>query len=214
MFGKNKVATLVAEFLGTFALVSVVFAMVSRASFPFFAASAAAATLAIMVLVIGSVSGSHINPAVTVGLWSIKKVETTTALAYIAVQMAAGFTALRVNQWLMDYTLPGATSLGWDWKVVTAEAIGTFLFTFGIAAAVYKAYDGLQQAVAIGGALFVGILAASIGAAGALNPAVALGLNTWTVSYAVAPLIGAVLGMNLYARLFAEPVRSANHKKR
>ena len=205
MFGKKKIAMLVAEFLGTYALASAVLAMASRTSFPFFGAAAAGIALALMVLVIGSTSGSHINPAVTFGLWTLRKVPTNQAAAFIAVQMAGGFVALRTNQYLMNEVFENTATTNWDWRVVLAEAIGTFVFTFGIAAAVYKAYEGAQLAATIGASLFVGVLLASFGAAGALNPAVALGVNSWSASYIVAPLVGAAIGMNLYKYLFAAP---------
>jgi glycerol uptake facilitator-like aquaporin len=110
--------------------------------------------------------------------------------------------------------LPDLAETGWDWRIVLAEIIGTFLFTFGIAAAIYNKYEGGRQAAAIGASLFVGILAASFAANGVLNPAVAVGLNSWSVSYAVAPLVGSILGMNLYARLFAPAEVVAKSRKK
>ena len=204
----------VAEFLGTFALASSVLAIVVGLNFPIFAAITAGLTLAVMVLVIGPVSGSHINPAVTVGLWTLKKVSTSTAVVYIVAQLLGGVTALRLNEHLLDRNLPKLAEAGWDWRIVLAEALGTFLFTFGIAAAVYNKYEGGRQAAAIGASLFVGILAASFAANGVLNPAVAIGLNSWSLSYAVAPLVGAILGMNLYARLFAPAEVTVKSRKK
>jgi glycerol uptake facilitator-like aquaporin len=212
MFGRKKVAMLVAEFLGTYALASAVLAAVSRTTFPFFGAATAGLTLAVMVLVIGAASGAHINPAVTLGLWSIRKVPTMQALAYIIVQLAAGMAAFRVNQYMIGEALPNLAKSQWDWKVFTAELIGTLVFSFGIAAAVYSVYEGGKLAAAIGGSLFVGVLVASFGANGILNPAVAAGLNSWSAAYALGPLVGAVLGMNLYAQIFA-PQPAASRAK-
>lgn len=202
MFGRQKIAMVVAEFLGTFALASAVLAMAGRTSFPFFGAAAAGLTLAAMVLVIGNTSGSHINPAVTLGLWTLKKVPTMQAVMFIAAQMLGGAVAWRLNEYLLDQALPSLAKSNWEWRVFIAEAIGTFIFTFGIAAAVYNGYKGGQLAATIGVSLFVGALIASFGAAGALNPAVALGIRSWSAAYAVAPLVGSVIGMNLYARVF------------
>lgn len=207
MFGRKKVAMLVAEFLGTYALASAVLAMAGRTSFPFFGAAVAGATLAVMVLVIGSTSGSHVNPAVTLGLWTLRKVPTKQAVVFIAAQMLGGFVALRTNQYLMNQIFENTASENWDWRVVLAEVIGTFIFTFGIAAAIYKNYEGGQLAATIGASLFAGVLLASFGSAGALNPAVALGINSWSASYIIAPFVGAVLGMNVYKYVFAVPER-------
>lgn len=211
MFGRKQIAMAVAEFLGTFALASAVLAMVGRTSFPFFPAVAAGLTVAVMVLVIGSISGAHINPAVTFGLWTLKKVPAPQAIMFIAAQLLAGLAALRFNEYLLDQTLPSLAKNGWDWRVVLAEGAGTLLFTFGIAAAIYSKYEGGKLAAAIGGSLSIGILLAAFGATGALNPAVALGVNSWSISYVVAPLIGAAVGMNLYAYLFV-PEKKASRK--
>jgi hypothetical protein len=42
-----------------------------------------------------------------------------------------------------------------------------------------------------------------VAANGALNPAVAYGINSWSLAYAIGPIVGAIIGMNLYAILFA-----------
>lgn len=199
MFGRNKVAMIVAEFLGTYALASAVL-MVAGA---FFGGATAGLTLAVMVLVIGAISGAHINPAVTIGLWSIRKVPTIQASIFVAAQMLAGFAAFAVNQYLLDTALPNIAKVGWDWRVVIGETLGALIFGFGIAAAVYSAYEGGRLAAAIGGSLFVGILVASAGSNGILNPAVAVGLNSVSASYLIAPVVGVVAGMNLYAQVFA-----------
>lgn len=212
MFSKNKVAMLVAEFVGTFALTSAVFAAASTTTSPFFGGAAAGLTLAVLVLIIGMKSGAHVNPAVTLGLWSVRKFPTSQAIVYIAVQMLGGLTALRVNEYLTDQVLENTAAAAWDWRVATAEIIGTFIFTFGIAAAVYGAYEGGKLAAAIGGSLFVGVLIASFASIGALNPALALGVNSWSAAYVIAPLLGAILGMNTYALLFA-PEKAARKKR-
>lgn len=203
MFDRKKVAMCLAEFLGTYALASTVLAISGRTAFPFFGAATAGATLAVMVLVIGPTSGAHINPAVTLGLWTLRKIATAQAVVFIAMQMLAGYAALHVNEYLIHQVFTNTAKVAWDWRVVLAEVIGTFIFTFGIAAAIYQKYEGGQLAATIGMALFVGVLMASFGSSGVLNPAVALGINSWSASYIVAPLVGSVLGMNLYARVFA-----------
>jgi hypothetical protein len=51
--------------------------------------------------------------------------------------------------------------------------------------------------------LFVGVIVASVGSAGLLNPALALGLRSWGTVYVLGPLVGGLLGVNLYYLLFA-----------
>jgi len=51
----------------------------------------------------------------------------------------------------------------------------------------------------VGSSLLFGVLIASFtGAAGILNPAVALALNFFTIAYIFAPILGALIGFNLY----------------
>lgn len=204
MFGRRKIAMVVAEFIGTFTLASAVLAMSGRTSFPFFVATAAGTTLALMVLVIGSVSGGLINPAVTVGMWTLRKITTTAAVVFIAAQMLGGLVAWRFNEYLLDSPLKNTAGEKFDWRILVAEAVGTFIFTFGVAAAVYQGYRGLKRAVTMGASLSLGILIATFASNGALNPAVAVGVHSWSLAYVVGPLVGAVLGMNLYAMVFAD----------
>lgn len=42
---------------------------------------------------LGHLSGGHFNPAVTLGVWAARKVETSAVLPYIATQLVAGLVA-------------------------------------------------------------------------------------------------------------------------
>lgn len=209
MFGRKTVAAVGAEFLGTAVLASAVLAMAGRTNFPFFTAAAAGLTLMLMVLVIGATSGAHINPAVTLGQWTLRRIDTGRAAMYILAQMAGGFAAWQLNEYLLDQPLQNMAATSFDWRLFTAEAVGTFVFTFGIAAALYQAYDNLQLAVTMGGSLFLGVLIATFASTGTLNPAVALGVRSWSWAYVTGPVVGAVVGMNAYRWLWAPPVRAA-----
>jgi glycerol uptake facilitator-like aquaporin len=208
MFGREKIAMVVAEFIGTFSLVSVVLAMIGRTNFPFFAAAAAGATFGLMTLLVGAASGAHLNPAVTIGMWTLKRIETVKALIYIAAQMFGGFVAWTLSEYLLNQSLRNIANSSFDWRVLTAEAVGAALFTFGVAATLLQGYRGLRQAFAVGGSLALGIVIASFGGNGLINPAVALGVQSWSFAYVAGPVLGAIVGMNLYAFLFAgQPLR-------
>lgn len=214
MFSKPKVAAIAAEFLGTFMLSFAVLSVVLRTSFPFFGALTAGLTLAVLVLVIGKASGAHVNPAVTLGLWSQKKIDTAQSIVYIAAQLLGGLVAVRAAERLIDpQPLLSLTTGGFESKVIIAEALGAFIFTFGIAAAVSNLYDGGKLAATIGGSLFLGIMVASLASNGVLNPAVAIGISSWSWSYAVGPLLGAVLGMSTYNLMFANTKLAKKSKK-
>jgi len=208
MFGRQKIAMITAEFLGAGTLALAVFSMTRFTGIiSLFPALAAGLTAGLMVLVIGKTSGAHINPAVTYGLWTIRKISTAQAVVYITAQMLGGVGAWMLLKYLTidsQFPLVDIAGKNIDAKVIIAEAIGTFVFIFGVAAAVYQKYEGVQRAVTIGTSLTLGILVASIFSNGVINPAVAVGIRSFNVSYVVGPLIGAAVATNLYALLFAD----------
>ena len=207
MLSKPRVATLLAEFVGTFTLASAVLAVVTRETFVFFPALVAGLVLLVMVLVIGPISGAHINPAVTVGLWTQRMIGSVRALTYIVAQLLGGYAAIQLAQWYQNTTFDGIAGTSVDVRIMVAEAIGAAIFGLGIIAAVQRGYDGAKQAVAIGFSLTLGILVASLGSNAVINPAVAVGLNSVSVSYLLAPVVGMVAGMAVYTSLFAQTVK-------
>lgn len=183
------------EVFGTFALTLVV-TLSLAGSFLVSTPVLAALTLGLFVYSIGHISGTHLNPAVTIGAWSIKKISNTDALFYIVSQFVGAAIALFV----VSMTV-GAPQLvvSNSWTIALAECLGTFFFTFGIASVVYgKTHDALSGVV-VGGSLLLGIaIAALIGSNGVLNPAVAFGIGSFNLTYIVAPIVGSVLGMQKY----------------
>lgn len=205
MFRKNKLAMLVSEFLGTGALALMVLAMSrSQLALPYFIGSAAALTVAIMVVALAGISGAVFNPALTVGLWSVRKLKTLQALSYIVAQFAGAAVAWYLFVYftkLDDVKNNGA----YDGRVLVAEVLGTFVFAFTVAAAIYQRLSLGLKAFMVGGGLLAGVLIASLGSNGLLNPAVALSLHQWGWgTYVLGPVLGAVLGFNLYNLLFVE----------
>lgn len=203
MFSREKIAQLVAEFLGTATLAVAVYSMAARTSFPLFAGLAAGLTLGVMTMVIGAVSGAHLNPAVTLGLWSTRKIKTVTAILYIAVQLLGGLAAWALLKYFLGHSLESLAGTKFEWKVFIAEAVGAMIFVFGVASAVYQKYEGGRAAFTVGASLTIGVLVASMASNGLINPAVALGLQSWSWAYATGPLVGAIIGANLYSLLFA-----------
>ncbi len=94
---------LAAEFIGTFWLVlGGCGSAVLAAAFPQlgigFAGVALAfgLTLLTMVYTIGGISGCHINPAVTVGLWAGNRFKGSDVIPYIIMQVIGGIVAAGV----------------------------------------------------------------------------------------------------------------------
>jgi glycerol uptake facilitator-like aquaporin len=212
MFNKKRVIALLAEFVGTYVLGSVVLAVLTRSSLPFFAAVAAGITLAALVLTLGPVSGAHLNPAVTVGLLSLRKISIPISATYLIAQVAGGYAALQVNSYLLNSTVQNLADKSWNWRIVIAEGLGAVVFTLGVAAALSRSHDKSARAAIIGASLFIGILIASFSSAGMVNPAVAVATGNVSLGYLVAPLFGGVIGMNVYKYAFALPEARAVRK--
>lgn len=204
MFGKSKLALVVAEFFGAATLTAVVLAISkSGVGFPYFIAIGMAMAVAVMLLTVGSVRDVSFNPAITIGLWTNRKVGTLNAVLAIAGQMLGALAAWQTYEYLTEAPLQGVASGEFDWRVFAAEAIGTFMLGLAVSAAVYYKYEAGRAAATIGGGLFLAIVLASVASNGLVNPAVALGVQSWSYAYVLGPIVGAVLATNLYAMLFA-----------
>ena len=156
--------------------------------------------LLLFVYSLSHVSGTHINPAVTLGLLSLGKIEIKQSLGYLLAQFAGASAAIGLVVLTIGTTPPvGAEE---SLTVFLAELIGMTLFTFGIASVVFGKVHEAMGGVVIGGSLLLGItLAVLLGSNGILNPAVALALGSFNVVYVAGPIIGSMLGMWLYRPL-------------
>lgn len=200
---RRKIAMVVAEFLGT-AILAAVFLAVSKSNvgIPYFVSLLAGLTIAAGTLMFGAVSGAHFNPIVTIGLWTTRRIKTLPALAYLAAQFVGGMVAYILYTYFVNNTLENVGE--YDSRVLVAEAVGALIFSMGWAATVYHKMEGGKAAFVVGAAFTVGIIVASIASAGLLNPAVALGMHSWVWgTYVLGPVLGGVIGFNLYALLFA-----------
>lgn len=201
---RSRIAMLLAEFLGT-AVLATVAINVSRSQIGigYFVAIAVGGALAFLIMAFGPTSGGHFNPAVTIGLWTLRQVNTIKAVAYVVVQMLGGLAAWQLAEYFINQPLQSIANTEFDWRILVAEAIGAAVFTMVIAAAVYQKYVGGRAAAVIGGGLFMGIVTASLASNAVINPAIALANQSWSWAYAAGPIIGAVIGMNLYVLVFA-----------
>jgi glycerol uptake facilitator-like aquaporin len=212
MFTKQKIAMVVAELLGTFVLTYVVLAvMVSNIGIGYFIALAAGLSLGLLVLLLGGVSGAVLNPAVTVGLWTARQLRTYQALVYLFVQLAGGILAYLLFRYVSGNDLDQREIVKFDVKAMIAEALGASVLAMGYAAATYQNLLSGIKAFVIGAAFTIGvILAASHGVAGYINPATAWGTHALDFTqwgsignFVLGPILGAVIGVNLYNLLFA-----------
>lgn len=199
---RHKIAMLMAEFLGTAVLTIVALSVTTNIANPYFMALAVGLALAALVGMFGGVSGAHFNPAITIGLLSCRRIKVLPAIVYAAVQLLGGLVAYALFTYLTGHHVKNNGN--YDSRILVSEAVGAFIFAMGWAATLYNKYEGGKAALVVGASLMVGILAASFVSSGVVNPAVALGVRSWVWgTYVLGPVLGAVIGFNLYALLFA-----------
>ena len=146
----------VAEFIGAGTLSLAVLLSVSTELGTLATPILAALVLGLFVYTIGGVSGCHINPAVTLGVYARGKIKLAQTVGYIVAQCLGAFAAiLIVSNTVMDlsgYTMTTPESM----SVFIAEFIGMTLFTFGIASVAFGKVSQVASGVVIGGSLLFG----------------------------------------------------------
>jgi aquaporin Z len=80
----------IAEFLGTLSLVYVVLATGQPI--------AIGLALALIIMVIGGISGAHVNPAVSFTMYLMGKLSQEDLMPYIIAQVSGGLVALQLHK--------------------------------------------------------------------------------------------------------------------
>jgi len=205
MFRVNRavVAPVLAEFVGTGVLVMVALILGQTTAVSYFIATSLAVAAAAVYLVFSGVSGAHTNPAITFGMWTARRIGTLRGITYVAAQLLGGLVAWQLFQYLTNHTLP-AKAVSFSTPVWLAEVVGTGVLALAFTAAMNKGVETLNSAVSVGGAYFVGILISATASAGYINPAIALGSRAWSAAYVLGPLVGGLVGVNLYHYFFSD----------
>lgn len=155
----NTINIVMAELIGTFIL-TLVALLTLQNIMPLYVGL----TLALLVFGIGTVSGAHVNPAVTFGLWAAQKVKSILVPFYWGAQLLGAMGAVVV------LSLVSGGNLALDFghfgqfyqNIFAVELIGTAVFLFGF----YLVLNRLDlsaghKALGVGLSLMVGILVAS-----------------------------------------------------
>ncbi len=191
----------IGEFIGTFALSGIVLIAIAAPQLVSLGAPILAALiLGLLVYVIGHVSGAHFNPAITIGILSLKKIGWQTALFYIISQFAGAALAILVAKGFNIGQIGG--DIPNNLRIALAEAAGGAVFGFGVASVVYGRVSSSLNGVVVGGSLLMGLtFAAVLGAGGLVNPAVAFTIGAFNLAFALGPIVGVVIGMQAYKYL-------------
>jgi MIP family channel proteins len=210
---------LAAEALGTFGLVFIGAAVVVvNGGFPnsgiglLGIALAHAVVLSVMITATMTISGGHLNPAVTIGLLATRRVDPVSAAAYIAAQLVAACVAAYLVQLLLPVAAVRNAMLGVPViasSITLQQAIGIELvLTFFLMSAVFGTAVS-PDAPRVGGfgiglVLLFDILVGGPLTGAAMNPARAFGpaavSGEWVghLVYWIGPIAGALLAALLW----------------
>jgi len=210
---------LVAEALGTFGLVFIGCAVVVvNGGFPnsgiglLGIALAHAVVLSVMITATMTISGGHLNPAVTVGLLVTRRIDFRSAVAYVLTQLAAACVAAYLVKLLLPPAAVRNAMVGVPiiaGSVTWSQAIGLELvLTFFLMCAVYGTAVS-PDAPRVGGfgiglVLLFDILVGGPLTGAAMNPARAFGpavvSGEWVghLAYWIGPIAGAILAALLW----------------
>jgi MIP family channel proteins len=216
----------VAEALGTFMLVAVGpgAVMVAAKTHAFGHTGVALAFGLVVTLIVassGHLGGAHVNPAVTIGFWSVRRFPGRQVLPYIVAQCVGAIAASAALGWILGPVgnfgatvpaLPLAQSF-------TVEAGFTAILGFVImGVATDERTPAAVAPFAIGATVFAGALVTGPLTGGSFNPARTLGPaiigDIWTAHwlYWVAPVVGMVAAMHLYELLRVASALSASRE--
>ncbi|MET0812951.1 MAG: aquaporin [Microbacterium sp.] len=193
-----------AELVGTFIFVFAIIAAVNNAD-TVLAALAIGFALMIMVYATGHISGAHLNPAVSVGVWLRGAIDVAGMLFYIVAQLVGAALAALVSLALFPVA---SESLQVDiGPAFLVEALWTFVLVYVVLnVATSKDHPNNSfYGLAIGSTVFVGAVGFGSVSGGGFNPAVALGLaitgqfawgSYWL--YLVAPIVGGAVAAVIF----------------
>lgn len=223
----NKPQKLVAEFIGTFALIFAGVGSICADQFLRTSGQAGVGLLGIalahglaigiMVTALGHISGGHFNPAVTIGFWVTRKLSTFDTLAYWVAQLAGATAAayllrrLPLEVWsAVQLGTPDLASGISRTSGMIFEAVMTFFLVLVVFATAVDPRGAFNKIAgfAIGLTITMGALFGGPFTGAALNPARAFGpalaANHWTNHgvYWIGPLAGGVAAGWLYDILF------------
>jgi MIP family channel proteins len=217
---------LTAEFLGTFALIFFGAGSIcadqylhSTGGIGLLAiALAHGLAIAIMVSALGHISGGHFNPAITIGFWVTKRMNTLDVILYWVAQLAGAVAAAFLLKAVVPEETWRAVALGTPELVrdfprlsgMVLEAVTTFFLVLMVFATAVDEKGTFRSIAgfAIGLSITLGILVAGPFTGAALNPARSFGpalasshWANWGV-YWVGPLAGGFLAGLLYDSLY------------
>ncbi len=224
----NAYKKYIAELVGTFALVFVAAGSVCADFYlrrsggqglGLLGISIAFGVVVIAIIYVTSyISGSHVNPAVTVSFWITKRMDPNTAIMYIISQIAgAALAGLALRTLFPDAlkTVYLGTCILSSGVSVTRGILMEFIITFLLVFTIYgtlvdrRATPGFAG-IAIGLVVLFGSMIGGTISGGAMNPvrafgpAIASGQFTHHYVWWIGPILGGIAAAVVYDKIFAE----------
>lgn len=212
---------LAAEFIGVAVFVfigagSVVAnAMTTGALGPLGIALAHGLAMGLIVSATLSISGGHMNPAVTFGLWIARKIDGRNAVLYVIAQLLGAVVGAALllavfpgpSVKAVSYGTPLLSAITTFWHGVFLEAILTFLLVSAVFGTIVSRQAPKIAGWGVGIAILVDVLVGGHATGAAMNPARAFGpaIVSWTLSgqvvYWLGPLLGALVAALVWTRI-------------
>ncbi len=223
---------LVAEFIGTFWLVlggcgsAVLAAAYPELGIGFVGVSIAfGLTVVTMAYAIGHISGCHLNPAVSIGLWAGGRFDKKELLPYIATQVIGGIAGASILYLIASgksgFEIGGFAANGYGahspggYSMISAlviEIVMTFMFLIIILGATHskapKGFAGLAIGLGLTLIHLISIPVTNTSVNPARSTSQALFVGDWAVGqlwlFWVAPIVGAILAGLVYKYISPE----------
>ena len=207
---KITVPALLAEFIGTYALVLFGCGAIILSELENFPSVLIplifGLTITIFVYLLGRFSGAHFNPAVTIGFVLNKEISIKDSIFYITTQILGACLASQTHEIVFGRTHNfGVTTLSVNTtQGFFMEALCTGLLMFVILLVTRK--ENNIYGIAIGGTVFISALLIGDYTGGSLNPARSLGpaLISGDIEdilfYIFAPITGSMISTRLYLK--------------
>jgi len=172
--------------------------------------------LSLAVSMTMAISGGLVNPALTIGLWSIGKLDSRDTGVYVGAQVIGAVVAGGLLKLVMPGNVGALRNIAYGTPTVYAtlttshaiaiEAILTFVLMSAVMATVVSAkapkIGGFGVGLTLIPAIMVGgpLTGAALNPARAFGPAIASGEWTGQAIWWIGPIIGAVLAAQLWGR--------------
>ncbi|XVE85017.1 hypothetical protein DITRI_Ditri17bG0058700 [Diplodiscus trichospermus] len=212
----NPVRAILAEMLGTFILMFCICGIIASTRLNgggaalMEYATTAGLTVVALIFSIGSISGAHVNPAVTISVAAFGYFPWSRVPLYILAQILGSVLATFLGEFIYGIksdlmaTRPSQGCQAAFW----VELIANFIIVFVVAAVAQQSQSvGPVSGLVIGMTIGLAVLITGPISGGSLNPARSLGPAIVSMNferiwiYLTAPVIGAVTGALMYRLL-------------